>query len=198
MNKFILVILLISFNTYSKSEYNIVVQPYLESKLSCDDIKNKINLCFIEAKEHYDFKSFIFTFKLELKIKENELEKTLQAVADQISLTLNPLTAEFYKEKSLLTTNLKSKKFKPEDVIVELKVKNNNKNYTAYMYPKKNKNGNISLISNFFTGKHDVFEKLKFNCKLVKSTPLSDEESIDDACKPYNSNINNKNEEKNE
>lgn len=137
MNKFILVILLISFNTYSKSEYNIVVQPYLESKLSCDDIKNKINLCFIEAKEHYDFKSFIFTFKLELKIKENELEKTLQAVADQISLTLNPLTAEFYKEKSLLTTNLKSKKFKPEDVIVELKVKNNNKNYTAYMYPKK-------------------------------------------------------------
>ncbi|WP_105900744.1 hypothetical protein [Vibrio gangliei] len=191
MNKFIFIILLISFNAYSKSEYNIVDQPYLESKLSCDNIKNKVNLCFIESKEHYDFKSFIFTFRIELKIKENELEKTIQAAADQISLSLNPLTAEFYKNNSFLITNLKSKKMKLEDAIVELKVTNNNKNYTAYMYPKKNKNGNISLISNFFTGNHDALEKLKFNCKLVKSTPLSDEESIDDACRPYNSNITN-------
>lgn len=129
--------LLFSFNAHSNSEFKKIEQPYLESILSCNNIQNKINLCFIKSIEHYDFKSFIFTFKIGLSIKESELKKTIMAATDQISLSLNPLTAEFYKEKSYLITELKNNKFKKEDIIIELKITNNHKKHTSYMYPKK-------------------------------------------------------------
>lgn len=164
-------------NASLDNEFINVEHMELESKISCKNVGESISTCLKDVRMYSSPKAYIFKFELRVKkeIKEAQMRELTIMHAKQISALINPLTASFYDVSPSLLDLVDSSKEHPENIIIELDVKNNDKKYSAYLYPKVIK-GSVNLIYNFFTGKVDAYNFLKRQCEKV--TQLNDSNKV--------------------